>query len=239
MSPALVMFDLDGTLVETAPEIADAVNDTLAEAGWPVVTQGQVESWIGQGTGELLIAALSQATGMAAAAVRSDPGLAPLADRFGHHYACRCGTRSRLYPGARDLLDTLRRRGVRLAVLTNKETRFVQPVLAAHGLSGCIDLQVCGDTLPTKKPDPAGMLACLAAFGTRPEQALMVGDSSIDAATARNAGVPCWLLPHGYNSGQPVEACGPDRVVADFAELAQLLSVDGVAAEPTPSGINA
>ena len=69
MNPALVMFDLDGTLVETAPEIADAVNDTLAEAGWPVVTQGQVEGWIGQGTGELLIAALSQATGMAAHAV--------------------------------------------------------------------------------------------------------------------------------------------------------------------------
>lgn len=239
MNPALVMFDLDGTLVETAPEIADAVNDTLAEAGWPVVTQGQVEGWIGQGTAELLIAALSQATGMAAAAVRLDPGLAPLAARFGHHYACRCGTRSRLYPGVSDLLATLRQRGVRLAVITNKETRFVQPVLAAHGLSDCFDRVICGDTLPTKKPDPAGMFGCLAAFDTRPEQALMVGDSSIDATTARNAGVACWLLPHGYNSGQPVQTCEPDRVVADFDELASLLFVAGGSAESEPSGINA
>jgi phosphoglycolate phosphatase len=237
VTPALVMFDLDGTLVETAPEITDAVNDTLAEAGWPVVTQGQVESWIGQGTGELLIAALSQATGKTAAAVRKDRSLAPLATRFDQHYARRCGSRSRPYPGACELLRALRQRGVKLAVLTNKETRFVHPVLAAHGLTACFDSVVCGDTLATKKPDPAGMHGCLAAFGTRPEQALMVGDSSIDAATARNAGVSCWLLPHGYNSGQPVEACGPDRVVADFAALADALAVTCAATEPAPSGV--
>lgn len=220
MSPALVMFDLDGTLVETAPEIADAVNDTLAEAGWPVVTQGQVESWIGQGTGELLIAALSQATGMAAAAVRLDPGLAPLSARFGHHYACRCGTRSRLYPGVKEVLGGLRQRGTRLAVVTNKETRFVQTVLAAHGLGDSFDRVVCGDTLATKKPDPAGVLSCMGEFGAAPPVSLFVGDSAIDAATARQAGVAVWLLPHGYNAGQPVADCQPDRVVADFAAVA-------------------
>lgn len=225
MNPALVMFDLDGTLVETAPEIADAVNDTLAEAGWPVVTQGQVEGWIGQGTGELLIAALSQATGMAAAAVRLDPGLAPLSARFGHHYACRCGTRSRLYPGVNAVLEGLRQRGTRLAVVTNKETRYVQPVLAAHGLHDSFDRVVCGDTLSTKKPDPAGVLSCLVEFGATPQMALLVGDSSIDAATARQAAVAVWLLPHGYNAGQPVADCQPDRVVADFAAVAACLGL--------------
>ena len=81
------------------------------------------------------------------------------------------------------------------------------------------DAVVSGDTFATKKPDPAGVLHCLAQFGVAAERALFVGDSSIDVATARNAGVPVWAVPYGYNMGQPIEACAPDRVIADFTAL--------------------
>ena len=215
----LVMFDLDGTLIETAPEIGDAVNDTLARLGLPAVTQTQVERWIGHGTHELLIQALATATGSDAAGVRAGDLLAGAGATFDRHYQQRCGTRSRPYAGVREALARLRARGVRLAVVTNKEGRYTDTVLRAHGLTTTFDRVISGDTLPTKKPDPAGVLACLHEFGVLRQRALFVGDSSIDAATARNAGVAVWLLPHGYNMGEPVERARPDRVIADFSAL--------------------
>jgi phosphoglycolate phosphatase len=117
------------------------------------------------------------------------------------------------------VLQALRGQGVYLAVVTNKEARYTQTVLAAHDLVPLFDRVVCGDTLPTKKPDPAGIQSCLAQFEVPATRALFVGDSSIDVATARNAGVPVWALPYGYNMGQPIEACGPDRVISDFSAL--------------------
>lgn len=215
----LVMFDLDGTLIETAPEICDAVNDTLKHFGLPEVTQDQVDCWIGYGTRELLIQALAFVRKLAVDAVRAFDTLPLIAAEFDRHYQRRCGTRSQLYPHVREALQQLRQQGVRLAVVTNKEGRYTQTVLAAHALVPLFDRVVSGDSLPTKKPDPAGIRSCLAQFEVRPERALFVGDSSIDVATARNAGVPVWALPYGYNMGQPIEACAPDRVIDDFSLL--------------------
>ncbi|HCY16398.1 MAG: phosphoglycolate phosphatase [Curvibacter sp. GWA2_64_110] len=215
----LVMFDLDGTLIETAPEICDAVNDTLKHFGLPEVTQDQVDRWIGYGTRELLIQALAFVRKLSVDAVRAFDTLPLIAAEFDRHYQRRCGTRSQLYPQVREALQQLRQQGVRLAVVTNKEGRYTQTVLAAHALVPLFDRVVSGDSLPTKKPDPAGIHSCLAQFEVRPERALFVGDSSIDVATARNAGVPVWALPYGYNMGQPIEACAPDRVIDDFSML--------------------
>ena len=119
----------------------------------------------------------------------------------------------------RETLTALRRQGVKLAVVTNKEARHTTAILAAHGLLSLLDLVISGDTLPTRKPDPAGIAFCLAHFGVPIQRALFVGDSSIDVATARNAGVRVWALPYGYNMGQPIEASIPDRVIADCAAL--------------------
>ena len=215
----LVMFDLDGTLIETAPEIMDAVNDTLRHFDLPEVTQQQVNDWIGHGTRELLIQALAHAGRTEVAAVRVGDRLALIAAEFDRHYQSRCGTRSQLYPQVREVLTALRERGVKLAVVTNKEGRYTSTVLDAHQLMPLFDRVVSGDTLPTKKPDPAGIQSCLAAFGVPRQRALFVGDSSIDVATARNAGVTVWALPYGYNMGQPIEACAPDRVIADCLAL--------------------
>lgn len=214
-----VLFDLDGTLVETAPEIADAVNDTLAHLGHPSAEQSLIEGWIGHGTGELLIQALAWSRGCSAQQVRQGADLANIRSVFNQHYRIRCGTRSQLYPDVRDTLTALRARGCRLALVTNKERPYTDIVLRAHDLLGLFDQVIAGDSLPSKKPDPAGVLACLEQWGLRPDQALFVGDSSIDAATARNAGMAVWLLPYGYNMGQAVDKCQPDRVITSVKAL--------------------
>ncbi len=128
----------------------------------------------------------------------------------------RDGTRSHLYPQVREVLQALREHGVSLVVVTNKEERYTHAVRDAHRLTPLFDRVVSGDSLPTRKPHPAGVLSWLEQFRVAPQRALFVGDSSIDVATARNAGVAVWALPYGYNMGEPIAACGPDRVLQDF-----------------------
>lgn len=214
-----VLFDLDGTLVETAPEIADAVNDTLRHFGMPPVTQTQVHGWIGHGTRELLILALAHLYDHSVAQVRQSTLLQSVLPVFDTYYQRRCGTRSHLYPQVREVLAALRARGCRLAVVTNKEARYTQRVLQAHGLQDRFDCIISGDSFPTRKPDPTSVLDTLAQWQVAPAEALLVGDSSIDAATARNAGLPVWLVPYGYNAGQPVQDCQPDQVITDLSAL--------------------
>jgi phosphoglycolate phosphatase len=215
----LILFDLDGTLVETAPEIMDAVNDALRRFNLPEVTQQQVNDWIGHGTRELLVQALADRTGAKPEHVRESDFLRVVLPVYDTYYEQRCGTRSHLYPHVRDTLTQLREQGVKLAVVTNKEGRYTRVVLDVHQLTPMFDAVISGDTFPAKKPNPAGVAHCLSQFGVRADRALFVGDSSIDAATARNAGLPVWLLPYGYNMGQPIEACAPDRVIQDFSSL--------------------
>ena len=215
----LMLFDLDGTLVETAPEIMDAVNDTLGRFSLPLVSQQQVNDWIGHGTLELLVQALADRSGTPVEQVRTGDMLRQMVPVYDGFYQQRCGTRSHLYPHVRETLQTLRAQGVKLAVVTNKESRYTKVVMDVHQLGPMFDAVVSGDTFPAKKPNPVGVAHCLAQFGVARERSLFVGDSSIDAATARNAGVPVWLLPYGYNMGQPIESCAPDRVIADFSVL--------------------
>lgn len=216
---ALIFFDLDGTLIETAPEIADAVNDTLKAFDRPAVSQRQVDDWIGRGTRELLIQALAFTDRSTQEAVRASAALSRIEQVFQANYQRRCGTRSRPYPRVREVLQCLQARGVRLVVLTNKESRYTEAVLDAHGLSPLFDRVICGDTFEVKKPDPFGIHDTLHRFGIAPQAALMVGDSFIDVRTARHAGVAVWAVPYGYNMGQAIESAQPDRVIADLSAL--------------------
>ncbi len=225
----LILFDLDGTLIETAPEICDAVNDTLRQFHRPEVTQQQVNHWIGHGTRTLLIQALAFVGDTSVDAVRQSDSLALIAGAFDQHYQRRCGTRSHLYPQVREVLQVLRAQGVKLAVVTNKESRYTATVLDAHHLTPLFHRVVSGDTLAAKKPDPAGIVSCLEQFQVPRNRALFVGDSSIDVSTARNAGVTVWALPYGYNMGEPIEACAPDRVIADFTALLSVVPAGSTA----------
>ena len=215
----LILFDLDGTLVETAPEICDAVNDTLQHFGFAGVSQTQVNDWIGHGTLELLIQALAFVQGQSDGTIRNSERLPAIAAIFKTHYRARCGTRSHCYPHVMETLKRLKAQGIRLGVVTNKEGAYTQTVLDAHSLTPLFDCVISGDTLATKKPRPEGVLSCLKRFGVTPDKTLFVGDSSIDVATARNAGVTVWAVPYGYNMGHAIEDSQPDRIIASFAEL--------------------
>lgn len=215
----LVLFDLDGTLMATSAELADAVNDTLVGMGLAGVTQAQVDRWIGHGTRELLVQSLAWCWQQPPEQARQSDRLPAIEAQFAAHYLRRCGTRSQLYPQVRSTLEALRAQGVKLVVLTNKEGRYTQAILNAHALTPLFDRVISGDTLPVKKPHPQAVLDCLRDFGVAAERALLVGDSAIDVATARNAAVAVWAVPYGYNMGQAIEACGPDRVIADLSAL--------------------
>ena len=223
----LVMFDLDGTLVATAGELQDAVNDTLQQFGLPPVDERQVQGWIGHGTRALLAQALAAASCRPLAAIRSSDSFETLAAEFTRHYGRRCGTRSRLYPHVREVLGELRRCGVKVAVVTNKEQAFTRRVLEQHRLTPLFDAVLSGDTAPAKKPDPAGLRACMAALGAQAPECLLVGDSSIDVAAARAAGVAVWAVTYGYNMGQPIAQAAPDRALADLRPLLELAAPTG------------
>jgi phosphoglycolate phosphatase len=207
-----VMFDLDGTLIDTAPEIADALNDTLARLGRPAASEEQVRGWIGLGAREMLARALA-ASGIGATAANAHW------QSFAADYLDRCGTNSQAYPGVVPMLERLRDAGMSLALLTNKESAFAHRVLVKHGLSGYFDAIVAGDTLPVKKPNPETIHHLLRSIGADPEDALLIGDSLIDLQTARAAGVDVWLVRHGY-LGELLEGeNAPDRWIDDFEQL--------------------
>lgn len=212
----LVMFDLDGTLVDTAGEIADSVNDVLAALRLPAVSDGQVRGWIGSGSRELLIRACAHAAGLEPEKVRGSDTLESVLEMYAGFHQRRCGSRSHVYPQVEQTLAALRRRDVALAVVSNRERRFAEAVLRAHGLAHYFDPVVCGDTLPVRKPDPRVIQHCLKLRRVPPQRALFVGDSAIDVATARNAGVRCWAVPYGYGA-TPVADARPDRLIPDIS----------------------
>lgn len=210
---AVVMYDLDGTLLDTAGEITQAVNHTLAEFGHETVTEEQVRDWIGNGTGWLMKTAWQQTQGPL------DAPWDKVMERFILHYEATAGTRSSAFPHVIDTLRRAREYGVKQALVTNKETRFTERVLERHGLQDAFDIVICGDSLPVKKPDPAVIEHCLAQFGASAGEALFVGDSEIDVSTAKAAGVVCWAVPYGYNLGKPIAESRPDRIVPDIREV--------------------
>ncbi|WP_409457101.1 phosphoglycolate phosphatase [Pseudomonas oryzihabitans] len=212
--PELVMFDLDGTLLDSAPDLAAAVDAMLERLGRAPAGLAKVRLWIGNGARVLVRRAL--ADDMAHAAVddaAADEALALFMELYGGSHAL-----TRVYPGVLDSLALLRTLGVRLAVITNKPERFVAPLLADMGL-GDFDWIVGGDTLPQQKPDPAGLLHVMARAQVSADQALFIGDSRNDIRAARAAGVRCVALSYGYNHGEPIAKEMPDLVVDDLREL--------------------
>lgn len=215
----LVMFDLDGTLLETAPELADAVNDTLVALGHGPVDPARVRDWIGNGVQAMLAQALDSVPGRSADGPHASEQLQQAVQVFGPLYAARCGSNSWPYAQVQAVLRQWHAQGAQLAVVTNKDRVFTDLLLERHGLAPWFHRVIAGDTLARKKPAPDGILDCLAHFGVAPTRALFIGDSSIDVATARNAGVRVWVRAAGYNQGQPIAASQPDRVFDRYAEL--------------------
>jgi phosphoglycolate phosphatase len=219
MTIQLITFDLDGTMVDTAAEIAEAANRTLAEIGLPRRPLGDVTKLIGHGTRELMKGLLKQAKESGEAKVDT-LDVEAVMHCFEGHYNDTTGTDSRLYPGCLEGLERLHAAGVKLACVTNKEIRFAERVLEVTGLSAFFPIVLGGDSLAEKKPHPLVIEYCLGALNVDKSQAAHVGDSSIDVETAQRAGVAAWAVPYGYNGGQPIEASQPDGVFTDIARIA-------------------
>jgi len=209
MTIQLITFDLDGTMVDTAAEIAEAANRTLAEIGLPRRPLGDVTKLIGHGTRELMKGLLKQAKEAGEAKVDT-LDVESVMHCFEGHYNDTTGTDSRLYPGCLDGLERLRAAGVKLACVTNKEIRFAERVLEVTGLSAFFPIVLGGDSLAEKKPHPLVIEYCLGALNVDKSPTAHVGDSSIDVETAQRAGVAAWAVPYGYNGGQPIVTGVPE-----------------------------
>ncbi len=213
--PRLVMFDLDGTLIDSVPDLAAAVDRMLVELGRAPAGVEKVRDWVGNGARVLVRRAL--AGGLDHAAVGEAETEEALA-RFLDIYA-DCHHLTALYPGVHELLEALSTAAVELAVVTNKPERFVAPLLEQVGLGGYFRWIIGGDTLPQQKPDPAALLQVMRLAGVEAAQSLFVGDSRNDVLAARAAAVPCIAVSYGYNHGRPIAEERPSLVVDSLAEL--------------------
>jgi phosphoglycolate phosphatase len=209
----LVVFDLDGTLVDTAPDLVATLNTILAREGLPPVDYDAARNMIGGGARVMLERGLA-----AAGRILPLAAIDVLTRDFIDHYAAHIADRSRPFPGAEAALDTLAACGFRLAVCTNKLEWLSVRLLDALGLSKRFSA-ICGaDTFGVSKPDPAILLGTVASAGATGDAAVMVGDSLADIATARAAKVPVIAVDFGYTD-TPVAALAPDRIVSRFADL--------------------
>lgn len=220
MPYAAALLDLDGTLLDTIPDLADASNATLAELGLAELPQEQVATYVGKGTPNL-VARLLQAQDTEAGQADPEARFQQALASFQHHYHQCNGRRAILYPGVLEGLRVMREQGMKLAIVTNKPTEFTLPLLRLKGLDAYFDHVVCGDTCTEKKPHPMPMLHACALLGVQPEQALAIGDSLNDAHAARAAGVRVLAVPYGYNEGASVHDLDVDAIVSSIEEAAR------------------
>lgn len=212
----LIIFDLDGTLVDSLPDLVLAVNAAMADYGCAPVPRAQVAPWIGRGSRVLLQLALDH-HGVDSAAPGFDFERA--FERFMVHYGEHLLGESRLYDGVASTLAALSERGIAMAVCTNKPERFVAPLLRALDIDGYFGALLGGDSLAQRKPHPEPLLHLARQFGCAVEDCLMVGDSRHDVDAARAAGIAVVGLSYGYGGAADFAQSPPDVVLDSMAEL--------------------
>lgn len=217
----VVLFDLDGTLVHSAPDLAHSVNLMRQELGFSEYPTEQVTRWIGNGMARLVKRGLTGEWEGEPDAALFERGLAS----FKRHYAANLAVRTRPYPGMVDTLQQLSAQGFLLGCVTNKMESFSRSLLEQLDLMKYFATLVGGDTVPTRKPDPLPLQHACAACGVTPARAVMVGDSAADVNGARAAGMPVIAVTYGYNQGRDVRSLNPDVVVDSAAEVPQYLAL--------------
>lgn len=215
----LIAYDLDGTLVDSAPDLAAAVDRVLAERGLPPAGIERVRRWVGNGTRKLIERALSDAVTRGALSAFDGATLDAAHERFLVHYGQAPCVHTVRYAGVAECLRAQRERGIKQVVITNKPQAFIAPILDALEMSGAFALTLGGDALAEKKPHPAPLLFVAERFVLPPRQCLMVGDSKNDVLAGQAAGFRTLAVPYGYNHGEPVAASRPDWMVESLSEL--------------------
>lgn len=217
--PEMILIDVDGTLVDSVPDLAYCVDEMMKQLGMPIHGEDKVRVWVGNGVERLVRRALiGQLDGEPEDALfeKAYPIYLDL-------YSENTSKRSCLYPGVREALDWMKSQGFKLGCVTNKASQFTLPLLRDLGVHDDFEFIVCGDTLPQKKPDPAPLLHAAKHFGVAPESALMIGDSISDVKAARAAGFQIVCMSYGYNHGVDIRTANPDAVIDSMAEIKGLL----------------
>ncbi|MGR5152089.1 phosphoglycolate phosphatase [Photobacterium swingsii] len=219
-----IAFDLDGTLLDSVPDLAEAADKTMQVLGRERVTVEQVTTWIGNGADILIGRCLSQSLDV-------DPNLDPALHRearqiFDRFYDEGGHQKSTLYAGVKDTLAAFHQAGIPMAIVTNKPAQFVPHLLAQHGISDYFVDVIGGDTFPLKKPDPFALNWLLDKHQLASSQMLMVGDSRNDILAAKAASCYVVGLTYGYNYGQPISASEPDIVLDHFSLLTEVVKLD-------------
>ena len=224
-SPQVVVFDLDGTLLDTAPDLIAAVNHIARGAGVEAVDEEQLRPVVSFGGREMIRAAL-QPQGVAC----DDASLDQYFARFATYYQANISERTKAFPGLLALLDQLQGQGCKLAVCTNKLEGLTHPLLHAMGLHERFAAITGRDTFPVCKPDPRHLLATIARAKCDPATAVMVGDSNTDLKTAQSAGVPFVGVTFGYTD-VPMRDLGPDALISHYDQF-----LDALATLRSPGG---
>ena len=213
MSAPLVVFDLDGTLIDTAPDLVASLNHTIAAHDLEPVTYADLTHLVGHGARAMIERAFSLR-----GVDLKDGALEPMLERFIDHYREGMPGESRPYPGLEAALDRLRDAGYRLAVCTNKMEGLARPLIEGLGLTERFAAITGGDTFAVRKPDAEHLLGTIARAGGDRHRTVMIGDSINDFAVAANAGIPSIAVPFGY-SDIPVAELSPTRIISHFDEL--------------------
>ncbi|MDT3336384.1 phosphoglycolate phosphatase [Shewanella sp. SP1S1-7] len=210
-----IAFDLDGTLIDSVPDLTVATQEALAELGLKSCSEAQVRTWVGNGAEMLMRRAMTHALGSDVEQTVLDAAM-PI---FMHHYQENLEKHSALYADVHQVLQTLFDAGFKLAVVTNKPYRFTLPLLNAFGINDFFSLVLGGDTLAKMKPDPLPLQHLLHEWQLDKEALLMVGDSKNDILAAKAAGIASIGLTYGYNYGEDIGLSGPDAVCEQFSEI--------------------
>ena len=215
----MILIDVDGTLIDSVPDLAWCVDEMMHALDMPVRGEDAVRLWVGNGVERLVQRALINSLDGEPDEVLYQRAL-PI---FMESYRKNVSQRSELYPGVREALDFLKASGYALGCVTNKATQFTVPLLKDMGIDDVFDIVICGDQLEKKKPDPMPLLHAAKHFGVAPEQSLMIGDSISDVKAARAAGFEIVCVSYGYNHGQDIRDYDPDAVIDSMLELKELL----------------
>ncbi len=213
-----IVIDLDGTLLNTAPQLSEAANRMLRDMDYAPVSQKLLSSYIGNGISWLVKRALTGDMHATPDAALYDHAL-PI---FEKHYT-ELLLESKTFDGVIEGLDAMKAASFRLGCITNKVERYTTPLLAGIGLAKYFEITLAGDTLPEKKPHPMPLLHAAKFFAVPIEQLLLIGDSLSDTLAARAAGCPVFCVPYGYNHGEPVETLDQDAVITNLPAAMPLI----------------
>ncbi|MFT6592066.1 MAG: phosphoglycolate phosphatase [Zhongshania sp.] len=214
-----ILFDLDGTLIDSVPDLAAALDASLEQLNYTPAGLARTRSWVGNGARKLVQRALAFTLEIPEKAV-SPASIDQLLAVFFEHYGEHSCEQTIVYAGVNQALSSWHEQGVLMACVTNKPARFSQPILAHFGMNVFMPVLVGGDTLSVRKPDPAPLLLACEQLGVDVANTVMVGDSVNDVRAARAAGMPVACVSYGYNHGAPVAEENPDLLVDHFSELA-------------------